>query len=183
MIYRNNKEDSRAKLNVEIKNNLFEFTPEAASGLVTCDYFLFERNICTGFKATKNSALFYCGNDNNRGSYIIKNNTLDMISGAVSIIKNPKYHEVAKNKVTTSSTPAFVFVQGDNMEEAVFNIHDNDVNGASAMALLLATPKELNMLNNKSKTISEAVTLGSTALEVRGIFKKNKFEKESEQEK
>lgn len=174
MIDRNKEAGSEALLDVEIKNNLFEFTKEAASGLITCDKFVFEGNTCRGFKGDKNGALFYCGNDNT-GSYVITNNDIALVSGAVSIIKSPRYHEVSKNKVTTSSTPAVVFVMGENMKETVFDIRDNQVNGTDVMALVTASPNMLKITNNKSQTITKALTRSSSDISLNFLFERNSF--------
>lgn len=176
MVYRNKGEQGTGVLNVTIKENLFDLAPTASQGLIRSDRFVFEGNTCRGFTGEKHSALFFCGNDDNTGSYFIRNNTIESKSGAVSIIRSPKYLEVSGNSVKTSLSPAVVYVQGnERTNETIFSIHDNEVEGVAAMAYVSSTPKMLEIYKNNSTTITEAITRPSSDFTINCKFGNNSF--------
>lgn len=176
MVYRNKNEGSQCVLDVQIKSNLFELTPLATQGLIKSDSFVFEGNTCRGYTGEKNSALFFCGNDENVGSYVIKDNEIDMNSGALSIIRSPRRLEVTGNKVSTSLSPAIVYVQGD-VSASDFVVKDNEVDGVESLIFLSSPAAGLNVTGNKSKTIKQAIFRTSSDLKIKGCFRGNSFEK------
>jgi len=180
MVYRNKGERGTGILDVTIKDNLFELAPTASQGLVRSDRFVFEGNTCTGYVGEKHSALFFCGNDENIGSYYIRNNIIESMSGAVSIIRSPKYLEVSGNNVKTSLSPAIVYVQGnERMNEATYKIFNNEVDGVAAMAYVSSSPKMLEITDNVSGTIKEAITRPTSDVQVNCRFGGNSFMKVS----
>lgn len=179
MVYRNRKDGSEGKLNVEIKNNLFELTPEAGSGLIKCDNFLFKGNILKGYKGEKTSALFYCENDESTGAYYILNNNLELLTGAVSRVRNPKSVEVIGNTVITSQAPAIVYIQ-DNVREAIFKVNDNRVTGVPSLLKVLSPSENLEIKGNNSVSINRAIDRTSANIDVRCLFKNNSFSSLSE---
>lgn len=178
MVYRNKGEKGTGVLDVTIKSNLFEMSPTASQGLVKCDKFVFEDNICRGYMGEMHSALFFCGNDENTGSYYIKNNTLEMKSGAVSIIRSPRKLEVMGNKVSTSLSPAIVYVQG-NVSETEFDISDNEVSGVQSLLYVSSPANNIEIKGNRSGTITNAISRTSSDVKVKCNAVGNSFEKVS----
>lgn len=179
MIYRNKGKDSNGELFVNIKNNLFELTPEAGSGLIKCDRFLFDNNICRGYNGKKNTALFYCEDDENVGSYYIYNNTLDLLVGGVVRIRSPKRVEVTGNIVTTSLAPAIVYIQ-DKVKESVFKVSNNTVTGTPSLILALSSADNVEIEKNRSTTIGLAISRNTSNVVIRCKVKDNSFSKVSE---
>lgn len=174
MVYRNKEQNSHAILDVQVKNNLFELSEYASQALVRSDKFLFEGNTCRGYSGEQHSALFFCGDDENIGSYIIRNNTLEMNSGAVSIIRSPKSLEVINNTITTSISPAIVYIQGD-VKNSTFKVNNNHVNGVRSLLLVSSPANNVEIKNNTSQTIDNAIIRTSSDLIFKCIFKDNSF--------
>lgn len=179
MIYRNKGKDSYGELYVKINNNLFELTSEAGSGLIKCDKFLFEDNICRGYNGKKNTALFYCEDDENVGNYYIKNNTLDLVVGGVARIRSPKRVEVTGNTVTTSLSPAIVYIQ-DKVKESVFKVNNNTVTGVPSLILALSSADNVEIERNRSTSIKAAISRNTPSVVIKGKVKDNSFSKVSD---
>lgn len=175
MIYRNKGVKRTGVLDVTIKSNLFEMSPTSSQGLVKGDKFVFEDNICRGYTGEQHSALFFCGDDENTGSYYIKNNTLEMKSGAVSIIRSPRKLEVTGNKVKTSLSPAIVYVQG-SVSETEYNISDNEVSGVQSLLYISSPARNIVMKRNRSNSISNAFSRSSSDVLVKCEVGDNSFE-------
>ncbi len=176
MVYRNKKDGCKGILDVQIKNNLFELNASASQGLIKSDCFVFEDNTCRGYTGEKHSALFFCGNDENVGNYVIKDNEIDMNSGALSIIRSPRRLEVTGNKVSTSLSPAIVYGQGE-VSASDFVVKDNEVDGVESLIFLSSPAEGLNVTGNKSKTIKQAIFRTSSDLKIKGCFRGNNFDK------
>ena len=180
MVYRNKQGEGTGILDVNIKDNYFELASTASQGLIRSDRFVFEGNVCKGYAGAKNEALFFCGNDENTGSYIIRNNTIESESGALSIIRSPQYLEVSGNKVKTSLSPAIVYVQGnDKIKEATFTVRNNEVQGVTAMAYVSSSPKVLEIIDNTSETITVAIVRPTSEVSVNCNFEGNTFKRVS----
>lgn len=175
MIYRNKKEKGTGVLNVTIENNVFVFDSLASQGLVRSDNFMFSNNLCSGFTGDDNQALFFCGNDENQGCYYIVNNQMDFNSGALAIIRSPKYLEVSDNTVNTSKSQALVYLQGEKEYESVYRINNNKVEGVSKMVFVSTSPQILYLTGNQSNSIEAGIIRTTSDLAVKCVFENNSF--------
>jgi excinuclease UvrABC helicase subunit UvrB len=57
----------------------------------------------------------------------------------------------------------------------VYLVHDNEVNGVSSLTYVSSTPKLLEIYNNKSETISDAIYRPTSNVPVECIIRDNSF--------